>query len=547
MKENSIYDKKSLRTVVGKNADFNELAKDCVAFSNAEGGSIDIGIEDDQTLPPEEQKIPDGLATEIVNKVTGKTQGVVLSAETLVAENGGEFIKLHVLRNANSPSATTSGKFFLRIGDNSVPVGPEDISRLAEDKGCISWEDTETKYSWRDADPEKLASFIKLLKMSDRVSNFVKQKETKEILDFYYLTDPDSDKMTNLGVLFIGKQTQRGRIQNAPVIQCIKYDQNGEKVNKWLWDDYTMNPYEMINSVWELVPEWKESSEITEGMFRRNILAYPEKVVRELLSNSLVHRPYTVRGDIFINIHPDHIDVVNPGRLPLGVTVKNILHTTKKRNEHMAAVFYALHLMEREGSGYDMMYETLLANGKPIPVVTEGDDSVSVRVDRRIINEEVIKVMQHADQRYDVKQKQLICLGLIALHESLTATELIRILNLKDADELRSWLRLLIDKELVIGTSVHSKSKEYQVNPLLLKSSQFMGKTSLKRIENYRIKELIKEDLKIYKVATAAEIQKRIGEEIPSKKIWKQLQALVKEGHIRKLGSNRWLKYELVE
>lgn len=547
MKENSIYDKKSLRTVVGKNADFNELAKDCVAFSNAEGGSIDIGIEDDQTLPPEEQKIPDGFATEIVNKVTGKTQGVVLSAETLVAENGGEFIKLHVLRNANSPSATTSGKFFLRIGDNSVPVGPEDISRLAEDKGCISWEDTETKYSWRDADPEKLASFIKLLKMSDRVSNFVKQKETKEILDFYYLTDPDSDKMTNLGVLFIGKQTQRGRIQNAPVIQCIKYDQNGEKVNKWLWDDYTMNPYEMINSVWELVPEWKESSEITEGMFRRNILAYPEKVVRELLSNSLVHRPYTVRGDIFINIHPDHIDVVNPGRLPLGVTVKNILHTTKKRNEHMAAVFYALHLMEREGSGYDMMYETLLANGKPIPVVTEGDDSVSVRVDRRIINEEVIKVMQHADQRYDVKQKQLICLGLIALHESLTATELIRILNLKDADELRSWLRLLIDKELVIGTSVHSKSKEYQVNPLLLKSSQFMGKTSLKRIEDYRIKELIKEDLKIYKVATAAEIQKRIGEEIPSKKIWKQLQALVKEGHIRKLGSNRWLKYELVE
>ena len=74
-----------------------------------------------------------------------------------------------------------------------------------------------------------------------------------------------------------------------------------------------------------------------------------------------------------------------------------------------------------------------------------------------------------------------------------------------------------------------------------------MGKTSLKRIEDYRIKELITEDLKIYKVATAAEIQKRIGEEIPSKKIWKQLQALVKEGHIRKLGSNRWLKYELVE
>ena len=547
MKENSIYDKKSLRTVVGKSSDFNELAKDCVAFSNAEGGSIDIGIEDDQTLPPEEQKIPDGLATEIVNKINGKTQGVVLSAETLIAENGGEYIKLHILRNANLPSATTSGKFFLRIGDNSVPVGPEDISRLAEDKGCLSWEDTETKYNWQDADPEKLALLIKLLKKSGRVSSFVKQKETKEILDFYYLTDPDSEKMTNLGVLFIGKQSQRGRIQNAPVIQCIKYDQNGEKVNKWLWDDYTMNPYEMINSVWERVPEWKESSEITEGMFRRNILAYPEKVVRELLSNALVHRPYTVRGDIFINIHPDHIEVVNPGRLPLGVTVKNILHTTKKRNEHMAAVFYALHLMEREGSGYDMMYETLLANGKPIPRVTEGDDSVSVRVYRRIINEEVIKVMQHADQRYDVKQKQLICLGLIALHESLTASELIRILNLKDADALRSWLRLLIEKDIVVSTEDRSKAKEYRVNPDILRVSEYKGKTSLKRIEDYRLKELILEDLKIYKTASLSEIQKRIGEEIPSRKIWNQLQKLANNGTILKIGKNKWQKYQIIE
>ena len=547
MKENSIYDKKSLRTVVGKSSDFNELAKDCVAFSNAEGGCIDIGIEDDQTLPPAEQKIPDGLATEIVNKINGKTQGVVLSAETLIAENGGEYIKLHILRNANLPSATTSGKFFLRIGDNSVPVGPEDISRLAEDKGCLSWEDTETKYNWQDADPEKLALLIKLLKKSDRVSSFVKQKETKEILDFYYLTDPDSEKMTNLGVLFIGKQSQRGRIQNAPVIQCIKYDQNGEKVNKWLWDDYTMNPYEMINSVWERVPEWKESSEITEGMFRRNILAYPEKVVRELLSNALVHRPYTVRGDIFINIHPDHIEVVNPGRLPLGITVKNILHTTKKRNEHMAAVFYALHLMEREGSGYDMMYETLLANGKPIPRVTEGDDSVSVRVDRRIINEEVIKVMQHADQRYDVKQKQLICLGLIALHESLTASELIRILNLKDADALRSWLRLLIEKDIVVSTEDRSKAKEYRVNPDILRGSEYKGKTSLKRIEDYRLKELILEDLKIYKTASLSEIQKRIGEEIPSRKIWNQLQKLANNGTILKIGKNKWQKYQIIE
>jgi ATP-dependent DNA helicase RecG len=60
MKENTLYDKKSLKTVVGKTADFAELAKDCVAFSNAQGGVIDIGIEDKDTLPPASQRIPNG-------------------------------------------------------------------------------------------------------------------------------------------------------------------------------------------------------------------------------------------------------------------------------------------------------------------------------------------------------------------------------------------------------------------------------------------------------------------------------------------------------
>ena len=472
MKENSLYDRKSLRAVLGKTADFNELAKDCVAFSNAQGGVIDIGIEDNNILPPEGQTIPEGLTTTIVNKISSLTNAVTVAADVCMADNNAEYIKLHVLRSLNAVSVTSSGKIFIRIGDKSIPVGPEDIARLAEDKGCISWEDTTTAY---------------------------------------------------------------------------KYDQYGEKVNKWLWDDYTRNPSEMISELWDVVPEWKESTEISDGMFRRNVPAYPEKVIRELAANALVHRPYTIKGDVFINIHPDYIEVVNPGRLPLGVTVENILHTTKKRNEHMANLFYVLHLMEREGSGYDMMYETLLANGKTTPKVTEGDDWVKVRVERKVINQEMIKVIHFADQKYSLKQKQLICLGLITLRESVTGSQLVQLLYLKDSDALRPWLHPLIDKGLVLATEAKTKAKEYRVNTMLLKDSQYKGRTTLKRIEKYRIKELIIEDLKIYKEATKSEIQSRIGEEIPPKKIWEQINILIAEGKVKSIGQNRWRRYIIIE
>ena len=543
MEENSLYDKKSLREITGKNVDWDEVAKDCVAFSNAQGGVIDYGIEDDADAPPADQKVSENIAVILEKRISGKTQNVSAHAEILTHENGGQYIRLHIARGTSSAS-TTSGKYFTRVSDESRPLTGDDITRLSAEKGYYRWEDEESKWSWKDSDKEKLNMLLQNLRNSNRVSDFVKQKEDKELLDYYFLTVEESDKMTNLGVLFIGTQSQRGRLMNAPVVQCIQFDQYGDKVWKYLIDDFTKNPQEIIEAIWNNVPVWRESNEISDGLFRKEIPAYDEAVVRELTCNALVHRPYTVRGDIFINIHPDRIEVVNPGALPLGVTPQNILHKTVKRNEHFANLCYALRMMEREGSGYDKMYEVLLSNGKQIPKVEEGDDYVKAIVGRRIISQEAIKVIRYALQVTELRQKQIICLGLIAQHESLSAADLIKLLNLKNRDELSPWLDKLVD-DGIVETSGRKKGKEYRVCSHILKESGYKGQTSLKRIEPYRLRELIIEDLKIYECASLRDIQQRIGDEICYQKLWKQLDNMIKEGILESTGKNRWTKYRL--
>ena len=543
MEENSLYDKKSLREITGKSADWNEVAKDCVAFSNAQGGVIDYGIEDDADAPPADQKVSEDVAINLEKKINGKTHNVSAHAEILMHENGGQYIRLHIARGTSSAS-TTSGKYFTRVSDESRPLTGDDITRLSAEKGYYRWEDEESKWSWKDADKEKLKMLLQNLRTSNRVSDFVKQKEDKELLDYYFLTVEESDKMTNLGVLFIGTQSQRGRLMNAPVVQCIQFDQYGDKVWKYLIDDFTKNPQEIIEAIWNNVPVWRESNEISDGLFRKEIPAYDEAVVRELTCNALVHRPYTVRGDIFINIHPDRIEVVNPGALPLGVTPQNILHKTVKRNEHFANLCYALQMMEREGSGYDKMYEVLLSNGKQIPIVEEGDDYVKAIVGRRIISQEAIKVIRYALQKTELRQKQIICLGLIAQHESISAADLIKLLNLKNRDALSPWLDKLVD-DGIVETSGRKKGKEYRVCSHILKESGYKGQTSLKRIEPYRLRELIIEDLKIYECASLRDIQQRIGDEISYQKLWKQLDNMIKEGILESTGKNRWTKYRL--
>lgn len=543
MEENSLYDKKSLREITGKSTDWNEVAKDCVAFSNAQGGVIDYGIEDDADAPPADQKVSEDVAINLEKKINGKTHNVSAHAEILTHENGGQYIRLHIARGTSSAS-TTSGKYFTRVSDESRPLTGDDITRLSAEKGYYRWEDEESKWSWKDADKEKLNMLLQNLRNSNRVSDFVKQKEDKELLDYYFLTVEESDKMTNLGVLFIGTQSQRGRLMNAPVVQCIQFDQYGDKVWKYLIDDFTKNPQEIIEAIWNNVPVWRESNEISDGLFRKEIPAYDEAVVRELTCNALVHRPYTVRGDIFINIHPDRIEVVNPGALPLGVTPQNILHKTVKRNEHFANLCYALQMMEREGSGYDKMYEVLLSNGKQIPIVEEGDDYVKAIVGRRIISQEAIKVIRYALQVTELRQKQIICLGLIAQHESISAADLIKLLNLKNRDALSPWLDKLVD-DGIVETSGRKKGKEYRVCSHILKESGYKGQTSLKRIEPYRLRELIIEDLKIYECASLRDIQQRIGDEISYQKLWKQLDNMIKEGILESTGKNRWTKYRL--
>ena len=543
MIENTLYDKKSLRTVIGKTADFDELAKDCVAFANAQGGIIEIGIENKEKLPPADQTFDGTLPVKVVNTISGLTNNVTLQANEETKSNGGKVIVLHIYRSL-AIAMTSKGKIYIRIGDNSVPVtSSEDILRLAADKNSYSWEDAVTQFDWQKADPEKLENFLSQIRDSDRVSDFVKSKETKELLDFFGMTDAESDKMTNLGVLFVGQQTQRGRLSNAPVIQCIKYDEYGEKVNKWLWDDYRMNPKEMIDSIWETVPEWKESYEVPDGMRRKNIPAYDESVIREILCNALVHRPYTTRGDIFINIHPDRVEVVNPGQLPLGVTPENILHKTLKRNEHLTNLCFVLHMMEREGSGYDKMYEQQLLFGKSVPKVIEGDDFVKAIVERRIKDMYAYKFMQDVKKRFELKQKATICLGLIAQFGPISGSQLVKMLELSGSDALRAWIRPLQENGLIESSDDNTKGKLYFVSSDIRKTT---AKKTIKQLQNEAIREAIINDFLVNHESSLKEVANRLGHLASYLIIRRHILKLEEEGKIKSHGQGRWIRFTWV-
>ena len=533
---------KSLRMFTVRNPDWNELAKDCVCFANARGGAIKIGIEDGATGPPEGQTIPPALPEKIRRRMGELTVNVTVAPTIQTTAAGAEYIELRVSRS-HAAASTTDGRYYLRVADECKPLVGDDILRLLNERSAQPWETLTSLHIPREqADPAKLGLFAGAIRESERVKPSVKEKSDQELLDHYLMAE--GPWLTNLGVLCAGQRADRARLGTAPVIQFIKYDERGQKVNKLVWDEHNLTPMELVETVWREVPDFRERYELPDGLFRQYLPLYDEVVVRELLVNALVHRPYTQAGDIFLNLHPDRLEVVNPGLLPLGVTPRNILHTTVRRNEQLARVFHDLKLMEREGSGYDRLYEVLLSQGRPLPELREGPDRVEVTVRRRVLKLIVIDFMTKADQIFQLTQRERITLGLLAQHDSLTARELADCLELRHTEELASWMGNLPERGLVKQTG-RTRGTRYYVDPDLMRKLDFSSITTLTRIEPHRLRALIVEDLRRHPGSAIGDIHHRIGEEIPHNQVRREIKALVDQGDVVYQGEFRWRRYRL--
>jgi ATP-dependent DNA helicase RecG len=544
-REDQHTDLKSLRTVMGKSADWAALAQDCVCFANGAGGRLLIGIEDGQTEPPADQVVPPELLDRLRKRIGELTVNVQALPRLQRAPNGGEFIEL-VIERSPAVASTRDGRYFLRVGDTCQPVLGDDVLRLANERPGRPWEAMDSGVPRSAVDADKLAAFVQGIAASGRVKDSVKEKGADALLTHYGLVadTPQVQCLTRLGVLLLGRTQDRRALGTAPLVQAIKYDELGQKINKWVWDDCTLSPVELVDAVWRELPDFRESYEVAEGLYRRQVPAYDEKVVRELLVNALVHRPYTQQGDIYLNLHPQRLAVVNPGRLPLGVTPHNLLHASRRRNEGLARVFHDLGLMEREGSGFDLMYDRLLSQGRPAPVAEEGTDWVRVTIERRIAKPEVMRLVSQADERYQLTQRERITLGVLAQTEGMTARELKAVLETEGGDDVAVWLGRLPSLALV-QTVGRTQGTRYYVEPALLQGAQLIQPTTLTRIEPHRLQELIREDLRRYPDSKIGDISSRIGQEVTRSQLKRALTELTDQSVVAMTGVRNGARYRL--
>ena len=540
--ENQKLDFKSVKKIETDKG-IKDLAISCVSFANAEGGELYIGFEDKTKKPLPNQRITEETLNDALKRLKSNCYNVSMqSSRILQDEDGNDYFIISVSPSVKSFASTADGRYYIRVADQCVPMRSEDFQRVAYEKQTYLWELVKTGFKIDDVDKAKIDNLCQELRFSDRVSPHIKQMTNDEILSNYNLVD--NGYLTNLGALWLGDARQRSRILYPITVQYIVYDAQENKVRKLDWHDNMLNPKDLLLEIENQAVELSYSFEVPDGLLRKQIRHYQPKLIRELLLNAFAHKSFTIFGDIIIGVYPDRLEISNPGSLPLGVTKDNILHQKVRRNPHLIRIMHDLKLMEGEGSGYDLIYELIAIDVKRPPQLISDYNNVTVIQYSGILNKELLPLIDYINQNFpNLKQKNLIALGVISQHEKVNATDLVKYLQLTENGRLRPYVDALVDNGIVITRGV-KKGTQYLINPKLIKAARVNLPTTLKTIEPYRLKALIEEDLRKYPNSLLSEIASRLID-VDRSDIQKQIYSMVRHGKLVTTGSRTNRRYSL--
>ncbi len=122
--------------------------------------------------------------------------------------------------------------------------------------------------------------------------------------------------------------------------------------------------------------------------------------------------------------------------------------------------------------------------------------------------------------------------------------ELANVSELSSVEALQPWIKRLLEWDL-IRSAGRTQATRYFVDPGLLRSLDFIGGTTLKRIEPHRLAALIIEDVGRYPQSKIGDIHERIGLEIPRSRVRRGLAQLVKAKKLAVEGIRSGTRYHL--
>lgn len=358
--ENQWFERKSGRIAP------KDLAKPLVAFANAEGGMIAVGLHNGKV---------DSLSSEHTNEVRQAaldfTNPTVRTRVEEITTPQGTILLLHV-SPGDFVHETQNGECYQRVGDESRRLTFTERRELEFDRGSFPFDGTQSPA--QDVANKRIAQFRKSLGSST----------DENALRARSLLTRDGSITVAAHLLFADNPQEA--FPNA-YVRVLKYGgterRSGQHQTLLAGHDYRIGgplPEQIENAaaiITDLIPVRQA---LTDGTTFGPQPLVPRAAWLEALVNAVTHRSYSMIGDhIRVEIFPNRLEITSPGRFPAGIDPANPLSIHRHaRNPRIARALAEMGFTQELGEGIRRIFDEMRRLGLTDPLYEQSSGAVRI-------------------------------------------------------------------------------------------------------------------------------------------------------------------------
>lgn len=334
-----------------------DIAAEIVAFANTEGGTLLLGVDDDQNVT----SLEDPTLTE--RRIVGICRDSVLPAivpqiEAVAGPQPDQAVLVvRIPRGPDRPYRTKTDHYYIRAGSTKRRTTKGELARLFQNAGVVHHDLSPVPGTLlADLDRTKLTEYFRQVH-SIEMEDLITEVGLERLLANTNILcqTPEGIRATVGGVLFFAKDP--AHLIFAAGITAVRYAST--EVSEAIVDQK-----QIVGTIPQVIDQAETFVRIhnltpshIEGMRRVDEPQYLDRVVREAIVNAVAHRNYSISGSrIRILIFDDRLEVRSPGRLPNTITLENIRYGVSFiRNQFIVRLLSQHRYIDVLGRGIPMM------------------------------------------------------------------------------------------------------------------------------------------------------------------------------------------------
>jgi len=391
------------------------IAQTLVAFANADGGELLVGVEDNGAvtgLNDFSERDLQNLEDSSTTRVHADTPLPSVKKARLNLD-GRTVLYFSVPKSVDFVHVTSDGRCLQRRDLESAPVATEAIQLDRREKRSREYDrEFVDGVSADDLDLDLVRV------VADQVLKGMSAEKCLQYLDLaeYGMSQL---RLRRAALLLFARSPAKWhpRLQ----VRILRVDGEkvltGEEYNVVSDQTITGNILSLVDSAWEaLRPHLVQTKFDKIGRFEQRSI-YPELACREALLNSIAHRDYADEGRATeVYVFTDHLEIRNPGPLLSSIRIEDLVSQKgvhQSRNTHVARVLRELGYMRELGEGMRRIYDLMHKNELAPPQIDNRFEGFSITLTHRAMYsaKDLLWLSQFDELMLDREQKSVILLG----------------------------------------------------------------------------------------------------------------------------------------